>query len=233
MRKRPACGPFSVLLPRIGAGGGILETKPMKLIADALITLPFTLDFCAKGPDVEPLTCTLSGMDATLFFPPSLSDGTDGQGIFGEWAWWTGKNLRLVLEQTVGGDEDTETLRATALATGQEILRRFLNAYRWRFSRPEVHPIVLDPRVVTLSLQHDDGKLEKLPEPLGAFFYQNMPAKPPLDSSVNTATLELLFTDIQTAADPPLAGQLRLDAEALDAVGETERAELIRGLIAS
>lgn len=205
----------------------------MKLIADALISLPFTLDFCAKGPDVEPLTCTLNGMDATLFFPPSLSEGTDGQGIFGEWAWWTGKTLRLVLEQTLMGDEDTEDLRKSALATGQEILRRFLNAYRWRFSQPEVHPIVLDPRVVTLSVQHDDGKLEKLPEPLGSFFYQNMPSKPPLETSVNSTTLETLFADIQSAVDPPIAGQLRLDAEALDAVGETERAGLVRGLIAS
>lgn len=205
----------------------------MKLIADALITLPFTLDFCAKGPDVEPLTCTLNGMDATLFFPPSLSEGTDGQGIFGEWAWWTGKNLRLVLEQTITGGEDTETLRTDALATGQEILRRFLNAYRWRFSRPEVHPIVLDPRVVTLSVQHDDGKLETLPEPLSSFFYQNMPSKPPLETSVNTTTLETLYADIQTAVDPPLAGQLRLDAEALEAQGETERADLVRGLIES
>ena len=203
----------------------------MKLIADALISLPFTLDFCAKGPDVEPLTCTLNGMNATLFFPPSLSDGTDGQGIFGEWAWWTGKNLRLVLEQTINGTEDTEMLRTEALATGQEILRRFLNAYRWRFSQPEVHPIVLDPRVVMLSVQHDDGKLEKLPEPLSSFFYQNMPSKPPLETSVNATTLMTLYEDIQTAVDPPLAGQLRLDAEALDAQGETERAELVRGLM--
>ena len=205
----------------------------MKLIADALITLPFTLDFCAKGPDVEPLTCTLNGMDTTLFFPPSLSEGTDGQGIFGEWAWWTGKNLRLVLEQTITGGEDTETLRTEALAVGQEILRRFLNAYRWRFSRPEVHPVVLDPRVVSLSVQHDDGKLEKLPEPLGSFFYQNMPTKPPLETSVNTTTLPMLYEDIQAAVDPPLAGQLRLDAEALDAQGETERAEMVRGLMTS
>ncbi len=205
----------------------------MKLIADALIALPFTLDFCARGPDVEPLTCTLNGMDATLFFPPSLSEGTDGQGIFGEWAWWTGKNLRLVLELTIVGDEDTELLRTEALATGQELLRRFLNAYRWRFSQPEVHPIVLDPRVVTLSVQHDDGKLEKLPEPLSSFFYQNMPSKPPLETSVNTATLTTLYEDIQTGIDPPLAGQLRLDAEALDAQGETERAEMVRGLITS
>lgn len=205
----------------------------MKLIADALITLPFTLDFCAKGPDVEPLTCALNGMDATLFFPPSLSEGTDGQGIFGEWAWWTGKTLRLVLEMPLEDADDTERLRDLALATGQEILRRFLNAYRWRFSQPEVHPIVLDPRVVSLSLQHDDNHLEALPEPLSSFFYQNMPPKPPLETSVNTTTLQTLYADIQNGIDPPLAGQLRLDAEALDAQGEAERAELVRGLITS
>lgn len=205
----------------------------MKLIADALIALPFTLDFCARGPDVEPLTCALNGMDATLFFPPSLSEGTDGQGIFGEWAWWTGKSLRLVLEMPLASREDTEELRSAAITTGQEILRRFLNAYRWRFSQPEVHPIVLDPRVVSLSLQQDDGTLEALPEPLSSFFYQNMPSKPPLETSVNTTTLETLLADIQAGIDPPLAGQLRLDAEALDAQGEAERAELVRGLITS
>jgi len=203
----------------------------MKLIADALITLPFTLDFCARGPDVDPLFCTVNGADATLFFPPSLSDGTDGQGIFGEWAWWTGKTLRLVMETALDGGEDTEDLRAAALATGQEILRRFLNAYRWRFSQPEVHPIVLDPRVVSLSLQHDDGRIEALPEPLSSFFYQGMPSKPPLETSVNAATLEMLRADVQAGVSPPLAGQLRLDAEALEAQGEADRAELVRGLI--
>ena len=203
----------------------------MKLIADALIDLPFALDFCARGPDVDPLTCTLNGMDATLFFPPSLSDGTDGQGIFGEWAWWTGRTLRLVLEQTIDGGEDTEALRASALATGQEILRRFLNAYRWRFGKPEVHPLALDARTLSLSIQHDDGKVEALAEPLASFFYQNMPAKPPLETSVNATTLDTLRGDVQAGIAPPLAGQLRLDAEALDAQGETERADLVRGLI--
>jgi len=205
----------------------------VKLIADALIELPFTLDFCARGPDVEPLTCTLDGADATLFFPPSLSEGTDGQGIFGEWAWWTGRTLRLVLERDLEADSDgnTEALRARALATGTEILRRFLNAYRWRFSKPDVHPIVLDPRVVSLSIRHDDGTTEALEEPLGSFFYQKMPSKPPLDASVNAATLEMLRGDVQTGNAAPLAGQLRLDAEALEAQGETERAGLLRGLM--
>ena len=202
----------------------------MKLIADALINLPFTLDFCAKGPDVEPLTCTILGFDAALFFPPSLSEGTDGQGIFGEWAWWTGKTLRLVLEQPLQGDEDTEALRDAALAATREILRRFLNAYRWRFGKPEVHPTTLDARALSLSIQHDDGSVEALPEPLSAFFYQNMPSKPPLETSVNSTTLAMLRGDIQAETNPPLAGQLRLDAEALDTQGESERAVLLREL---
>ena len=129
------------------------------------------------------------------------------------------------------GEEETEALRGEALTAGQEILRRFLNAYRWRFSRPEVHPLVLDPRILSLTVQHDDGTLEALPEPLSAFFYQNLPAKPPLETSVNTSTLEMLQHDVQSGVDPPLAGQLRLDAEALEAQGETDRAEMIRTLM--
>jgi len=221
-----------LLLPHCwGQGGHFRKPFPLKLIADALIDLPFTLDFCAQGPDVDPLVCTVNGMDATLFFPPTLSEGTDGKGIFGEWAWWTGKTLRLVLEQTLEGDEDTEELRDKALATGQDVLRRFLNAYRWRFGRPDVHPIALDPRVLSLSLQHDDGIVEALSEPMAAFFYQNMPTEPPLETSVNTTTLDTLRGDVQEGIPPPLAGQLRLDAEALEAQGEAERAEMVRGLI--
>lgn len=205
----------------------------MKFIADALIDLPFTLDFCARGPDVEPLTCTLNGLDATLFFPPSLSEGTDGQGIFGEWAWWTGKTLRLVLERPLATQEDTEDLRAAALSTGNEILRRFLNAYRCRFGKANIHPVIIDARVLTLSVQHEDGALEVLSEPLSAFFYQSMPKKPPLETSVNAITLETLQADVRAGVSPPLAEQLRLDAEALDAQGETERAALVRGLMRS
>ena len=43
--------------------------------ADTLIELPLTLDFCSQKPDVEPLTSDLAGTSASLFFPPSLSDG--------------------------------------------------------------------------------------------------------------------------------------------------------------
>ncbi len=207
------------------------KTSPVKLIADTLVPLPFTLDFCAVGPDVEPLTCHLNGLDATLFFPPSLSDGTDGQGVFGDWAWWTGTTLRLVMEQALTQTPDIETVRRAALLTGTEILRRFLNAYRWRFGRPDVHPVTLDSRALALHILHDDGTREALPEPVASFFYQNLPSEPPLETSVNTTTLPTLQNDVRTGAEPPLAGQLRLDAERLDGQGETERAALVRGLM--
>ena len=203
----------------------------MKLIADALIELPFKIDLCARGPDVDPLACTLNGFQATLFFPPSLGEDTDGQGIFGEWAWWTGRSLRLTMERELDEAVDSEALRAEALATGSEILRRFLNAYRWRLGRPAVHPVPVDPRALTLEIIHDDGRKEALTEPVSAFFYQTMPSKPPLESSVNATTLPTLQADVQAGTDPPLAGQLRLDAEALEMQGEPERAELVRGLI--
>ncbi|MDQ2798016.1 MAG: hypothetical protein M3Y13_00040 [Armatimonadota bacterium] len=203
----------------------------MKLIADALIDLPFKLDFCARGPDVDPLTCRLNETDATLYFPPSMGEGTDGQGIFGEWAWWTGKTLRLVLERDVASTDDVESLRAQSLATGNEILRRFLNACRWRLARPDVHPVSIDARTLTLELLHDDGRREALPEPASAFFYQSLPARPPLETSVSAQTLDALTADVRAGQSPPLAEQLRLDAEALEMQGEPGRANLVRGLI--
>lgn len=204
----------------------------MKLVADVMIDLPFKLDFCAKGPDVDPLTCELDGFQSLLYFPPSMGDGTDGMGIFGEWAWWTGRSLRLVMERDLsefGGDEDA--LRRQTLAAGNEILRRFLNACRWRLGRADVHPVRLDPRTVTLELLHDDGRREALAEPVASFFYQTMPSQPPLETSVNAQTLATLAADVQTGQAPPLAAQLRLDADFLELQGEVERAEMARGLI--
>lgn len=205
----------------------------MKLIADALIALPFKLDFCARGPDVDPLTCHLAGWDATLYFPPSLSDETDGQGLFGDWAWWTGKTLRLVLEHGFAESDDLETLRAAALDAGNEILRRFLNAYRWRFRRPEVHPVRLDARTLALEREHSDGRREALSEPVDAFFYQRLPVEPPRETSVSETTLPALQADVQDGHEPPLADQLRLDAELLEQQGEAERAAALRRLIDS
>ena len=203
----------------------------MKLIADTLIELPFKIDLCARGPDVDPLSCTLNGFQAALYFPPSLGEDTDGQGIFGEWAWWNGRTLRLTMERELAEAGDSEALRAAALATGNEILRRFLNAYRWRLGRPTVHPVPIDPRTLVLEIIHDDGRKEALTEPVSAFFYQTMPKAPPLETSVNATTLPTLQADVQAGNEPPLAGQLRLDAEALEMQGETERAELVRSLM--
>lgn len=207
------------------------KPPPVKLIADALIHLPYTLDFCAIGPNVEPLTCHLNGLDCLLWFPPSLSDDTDGQGVFGDWAWWTGKTLRLVQQRDLAEPPDVEAVRASALATGNEVLRRFLNAYRWRFGRPEVYPVLIDSRVMTLHVEHDNGRREALPEPISAFFYQSLPSTPPLEASVNATTLPTLQDDVRAGTEPPMAGQLRLDAEWLDAQGEPERAALVRGLM--
>ena len=203
----------------------------MKLIADARIELPFKIDLCACGPDVEPLTCTLNGFHATLFFPPSLGEGTDGQGIFGDWAWWTGRSLRLTLEREIERVGDVESLRETARAAGTEILRRFLNAYRWRLGQPAVHPVAIDPRCLTLEAVHDDGRREALAEPIASFFYQNMPKEPPLETSVNAGTLSALQADVQAGREPPMTEKLRLDAESLESQGETDRAALVRGLI--
>lgn len=204
----------------------------MKLVADAMIDLPFKLDFCAKGPDVDPLTCEIDGFQSILYFPPSMGDGTDGQGIFGEWAWWTGRSLRLVMERELADfDGDEDALRPQTLAAGNEILRRFLNACRWRLGRADVHPVRLDPRAVTLELLHDDGRREALAEPVASFFYQTMPTSPPLETSINTQTLSVLAADVQTGQAPPLADQLHLDADALELQGEPERAALVRGLI--
>lgn len=205
----------------------------MKLFADALIQLPFTLDFCSQKPDVDPLTCELGGTSATLYFPPSLSDGTDGQGVFGDWAWWTGKILRLILERDVADTNDVDALRTEALTTGNEILRRFLNAYRWRFGRPDVHPVTIDPRTLSLEVVHDDGTKEALTEPFSAFFYQSMPKEPPMKTSVNAQTLTALQDDVRQGQEPPLVNQFRLDAEALEAQGEHERAKLVRSLMTS
>ena len=211
-----------------GLGASSLEKPTMKLIADALIDLPYKLDFCAIGPDVEPLTLMLGDTDATLFFPPSLAEGTDGQGVFGKWAWWTGKSLRLVLEREIDSADDLEPLRDAALVTGNTLLRRFLNAYRVRFRRPDVHPVRIDSRALSLEALHDDGRREALLEPISAFFYQQMPADPPLSRSVNATTREALLSDIAGGYEPSLAEQLELDADALDAYGETERAALLR-----
>jgi hypothetical protein len=202
----------------------------LKLIADIRIELPFALDFCATGPDLDPLVCTLQGVQITLYFPPSLSDGTDGQGLFGEWAWWKGTIVRLIQEREVSDVDDVESLREMALETGDEVMRRFINSYRWRLGRADIYPVRLDPRKLILTAEHEDGTRETLAEPISAFFYKNMPKDPPLKTSVNSRTLAMLRDDIAKGVEPNIGLQLDLDAEALEAQGEFLRAELIRGL---
>ena len=154
-------------------------------------------------PRREPAGLHPERLPGHAVFPAPLGEDTDGQGIFGEWAWWTGRSLRLTMERELDEVIDSEVLRAEALATGSEILRRFLNAYRWRLGRPAVHPIPVDPRALTLELLHDDGRKEALTEPVSAFFYQNMPSKPPLESSVNATTLPTLQADVQEERPHP------------------------------
>lgn len=203
----------------------------MKLTADVLVQLPFALDFCATRPHVEPLLCEMEGWHATLWFPPSMADGTDGKGVFANWAWWTGTTLRVVLERDVESVGDPDALRKRALETANMLIRRLLNSYRVRFGRADVHPVRIDPRALALSVTRENGAVEQLPEPEGAFFYQGMPSGPPLTTSVNAETLTALAADVQDGHEQPIAEQLALDAFALDLQGETERAAALRRLL--
>ncbi len=202
----------------------------MKVIADITLDLPFKLDYCAQSPDLDPLTCQADPFSVMLFFPSSLSETTDGQGIFGEWSWWTGRRLRLWMETDVESVDDVAPIRGQAIAAGDEVLRRFLNAYRWRFGRPDIYPVRIDPRTVALIEVLEDGTHQPLPEPVEAFFYQTMPVAPPLQTSINSTTLDLLERDVREANEPAVSMQLDLDAEALEAQGEFLRADLVRAL---
>ena len=203
----------------------------MTLTADVLVRLPFPLDFCATRPHVEPLLCEIDGWSATLWFPPSMADGTDGKGVFANWAWWTGTTLRVVLERDTDGLMEPEAVRQSALETVNTVLRRFLNSYRVKFQRADVHPVRADARALTLSVTHPDGTREQLPEPEGAFFYQSMPPGPPLQTSVNKDTMADLTADVQNGQEQAADAQFALDAAALDAQGETHRAALLRRLL--
>lgn len=202
----------------------------MKIIADVIVDLPYKLDYCAQGPDVDPIACDIGGFAATLYFPPSLSETTDGQGIFGDWSWWTGRRLRLWMEKDVENVDDIPALRDMAVDAADELLRRFLKSYRWRFGRADVYPVRVDPREVTLLEVHDDGTQSPLPEPVASFFYQTMPDAPPLATSINSTTVDKIARDIVEANEPPISLQFDLDAEALEAQGDFLRADLLRGL---
>lgn len=201
----------------------------MKVIAEANVDLPFNLDFCARGPLVEAISATIGRIPVVLHFPPSLSELTDGKGIFGEWAWWTGRRLRVTMQWETPA-ADVEVLRGAAQTAGDEMLRRFLNAYRWRFARADVNPVRIDVQALELFEVVPDGTRHALAEPSSAFFYRNMPEEAPIETSVNITTHDMLQRDVREKREPPVADQLDLDAEALDAQGEYLRAELVRGL---
>lgn len=204
----------------------------MHILADSLVHLPFRLDFCAKGPDVVPITCDIDRYHTILYFPPSMSDGTDGQGIFSEWAWWTGTILRVTIEFDVAEDFEVEVARRAAIQTGDEVLRRFLNAYRLKFDRPDVHPVKIDVRKLTLTGIHPDGRHETLPEPFDSFFYRTMPTEPPLGLSLNeTNRKEIEAAVCNPISDAAMPEHLRLDAQRLRAHGEHARADLVETLV--
>lgn len=202
----------------------------MKIIADATVDLPYKLDYCAQGPDIDPISCEIGGFAATLYFPPSLSETTDGQGIFGEWAWWTGRRLRLWLEKDVESVDDVSALREMVVDATDELLRRFLKSYRYRFNRADVYPVRVDPKEVALYEVLDDGGKRALPEPVDAFFFKNMPSAPPMETSLNKTTLAQIAHDIREAVEPPMSTQLELDADAIESQGDYLRADLLRGL---
>jgi hypothetical protein len=202
----------------------------MKLVGDVTVGLPYTLDFCAKGPDIEPIIFDSNGVEITIFFPPSMSDGTVGQSFFASgWAWWTGTTLRLTMSQNIVGDNlDIEQARASFIEIGNKTLRRLLNSYRVRFHRPHIYPMRIDPKALVLKIEYHTGAAENLPEPFDAFFYQHIPDLAPLESSINLTTLSELAADLAGAGEQSVDEQLLLDAEWLESLQEFDRATAIR-----
>jgi len=204
----------------------------MKLVADVTVSLPFKLDFCAKGPDVEPLQFDSGNYSAVLYFPPSMSDGTVGQSFFSNgWAWWTGTSLRLTLKRPIHESEiDIDLVRKTTISTANSILRTFLNSYRTRFQKAEVHPVKVDPKLLTLAVEYENGSLDSLPEPDEEFFYRHIPVDPPLSTTVNATTLGQLLSDLVGDIEPSMSDQFILDTEWLEQIGENRRAEILHNL---
>jgi hypothetical protein len=202
----------------------------VKIVAETVLRLPFSLDLCAVGPSVPVLRARRGQCDITIDFPPSLSEGTDGKGIFGDWAWWTADRLHVTIEMDAESDSVPDALRAIAIDAADEALRRLLNACRDRFDRPDIRPVRLNERDVALAVVEADGTRRPLPEPAGAFFYQNMPDAPPLAVSINATTIDELARAVEKGPEPPLARQLELDAMALDDQGEYLRAEILRDM---
>ena len=204
----------------------------MKIFADALVHLPYPLHFCAEGPDVDPLTTSIDGFEATLYFPPSLSEGTDGKGIFGTWAWWTGTTLRVVLETELASLEEDGLIEihTRARLTGNKLLSVFLNSCRLRLDRPEIFPVAIPSDTLTIYEVADDGTMHILDGPDTDIFFQGMPNEPPIATSINKSTLEGLKQDLESKRTAPVEEMLRLDARLLRSRGEAERATVLEDM---
>jgi hypothetical protein len=207
----------------------------VKIIADALVHLPYPLHFCAEGPDVDPLTTSIDGFEATLYFPPSLSEGTDGKGIFGTWAWWTGTTLRIVLETELASLEEDGLIEihTRARLTGNKLLSAFLNSCRLRLDRPEIFPVSIPADSLTIYEVQSDGTMHILDGPDTGLFFQTMPADPPMATSINKTTLDGIRNDLESKQAAPIEEMLRLDARLLRSRGETERATVLEDLARS
>ena len=206
----------------------------MRIIGTVTVQLPFVLDYCAEGPDISPLSFVIDGATLTLQFPPSMADGTDGQSFFPSgWAWWTGRSLLLEVEQDIVESDldEVEFFRTKFESVADEGLRRFLNAYRAQTGKVFVHPVRIDHKMLTLTLIEEDDNPQSLPEPVSRFFYNQTPADPPLDASLNRITLPLIQTAMTEDSRPSVEALLALDADWLESLGEHARAARIRTLL--
>jgi hypothetical protein len=207
----------------------------MQIIGDVTVSLPYALDFCAKGPDVEPISLSLDGVEIVLYFPPSMSEGTIGQSFFSSgWAWWTGTTLRITTTVSVSSNEtEVDEIRSLLLQSANNVLHRFLNSYRLQFHKSQVYPVLIDEKEFQLTLLQDDGTSSALPEPETAFFYHKIPTDAPLQTSVNSTTLDLLRDSLIAHSEPDVQSQLRLDAEWFELLGNPSKADLLRNLLDS
>ncbi|HEX5324981.1 MAG TPA: hypothetical protein VFW40_14450 [Capsulimonadaceae bacterium] len=204
----------------------------MKLLAQALVLLPFKLDLCAVGSEVPPIEWQRDDLQFALRFPPSLTEGTCGKSIYPNgWAWWTGDRIAIDLVLPISeSHNDLERIRRHILQEMNSVLRVFLNSCRSRFHRPEIHTVVVDPANLLLVLEHGDGRREALPDSPDTLSFRSLPDDPPLDQSVNEITLAALRQDLEESRLPSAGEQLALDAEWLHSLGEHDRADAIERL---
>jgi len=204
----------------------------MRIIGVVEVTLPFALEYCAEGPDVDPIRAQVNGIDVSIALPPSMGDKTDGRCFFASgWAWWTGSLLSIEMTRAVAeADSDFDAIRLEFERAADEALRRLLNSYRVRFHKPSIHPVRIDPKALTLEVEATDGSRSAFPESPSMLFYNALPKEAPLDSSINAKTLILIASDMGDNSATSVADHLALDAEWLESLGETDRAARIRSL---